>query len=85
MHCPSRERELLNTFEDMYCAVCGEVESRYLRWYPHHRKIRSYFMRYGKKTVQRHFAKNLISESDSICQNCIDDKKWDEAKGLWPN
>ena len=69
----------------MYCAVCGEVESRYLRWYPHHRKIRSYFMRYGKKTVQRHFAKNLISESDSICQNCIDDKKWDEAKGLWPN
>ena len=81
---PTRQSALVETFNGQQCYVCGETEAKYLTWWPHHNKIKYYFMRYGKKTVQRHFAKELIGASNPICVNCIIDKDYGEEKGLWP-
>ena len=79
-----RENEILKTFEDKWCQICSEAPPHYLRWWPHHEKIRRNIMRHGKKTIQRHSATELIEESIVVCWNCIQDRKWDSLKAPWP-
>ena len=81
----TREQELLNTFQDKWCQVCNAEVRYYLRWWPHHDKIRHNILRHGKKTTQRELAQKLIDESVTICWNCIEDRKYDNLKGPWPN
>ena len=82
---PQRRISLLNTFNGRSCEVCGETTLRYLVWWPHWNRIKQYYMRYGKRCIERTWAQGLIDDSFSVCCNCVTDKAVGEEKAPWPS
>jgi hypothetical protein len=85
----NRQIKLINTFKEKACKVCGESQPHRLFWWPHHKMIRHYILRYGKKTSEYGKIKPLIKESTTICKNCESDINYailtnDDWDPRWP-
>ena len=73
-----RRSSLLSKFNNYSCDFCGEDENVALMYYPHHKKIRSLYLRHGQKHQQsRQEIEYLIRRSDVRCWYCAVKARYD--------
>ena len=85
-----RHLRLLKTFDDKFCRVCNHDSPHHLVWFPQHKKIQHYILRYGKKSTEYKTALELIEKSIPVCMHCKADRYYmrvtDDEVGLpWPH
>ena len=85
-----RHLRLLKTFDGKICRVCNHDSPQHLVWFPHHKRIQHYILRYGKKSTEYKTALGLIDKSIPVCMHCRADRYYmrvtDDEVGLpWPH
>ena len=90
MYTKGRKLKVISTFKDKMCEVCGVTEEHLLMWFPHHKKITHYMLRYGRKTKEYQIAQQLIEESFPVCMHCKANKDYnklinEELDPRWPH
>jgi hypothetical protein len=78
MYTKGRKLRIINTFINKPCEVCGVADEHLLVWFPHHKRITHYMLRYGRKTKEYQIAQQLIEKSFPVCLHCKANKDYNE-------
>ena len=73
----SRKIWLINSFDALFCGVCGEAENVCLRYYPNHKEIYNLNQKFGLHSDKRKEIDELINNSQVLCTNCVEKTKYD--------